>query len=60
MTTTEKIADGCDLNDEQIRLLDRVLDEKPFAQSLVEDSLCEIIGALFRRVETLEQLLSGQ
>ena len=55
MKDTKQIADECGLDDRKARLLDRILNEFTKPDSECEETHHEIIGALYRRIEKLEE-----
>lgn len=51
---TKKIAADCGMSDLDARMLARALSENDYQETPIETRLCEIIGALYRRIELLD------
>ena len=64
MKTTSQIAADCGMIPKDAKLLDRVLNQATGSKDPYQSALEEIIGALYRRVEHLDEicarLLAGQ
>ena len=54
MKTTKQIADDCGIPGRDVKQLEDILSEKWVGETPYAGVACEIIGALYRRIEKLE------
>lgn len=55
MKTTKQIAEDCGMTEDQSITLKRALDDEYFVHTPMEEHLAEVIGALYRHIEELEE-----